>query len=247
MTNNEFNKITVAILAGGYGTRLSEETNLRPKPMVKIGSQPILWHIIKHYEYYGFKNFIICLGYKGQYIKNYFKKNFNLFPNLKIKLVKTGLDSLTAKRILKIKNYLTDPFLLTYGDAVSNINLNSLFKFHIRKKSIFTISGVIPTSRYGSIKYTKKGRIKKFTEKKDFQNFFVNGGYFVVNKKSLKYFSKNKNQMLENEPIKKIVKTKKMFVYRHFKFWQCMDTLRDKKKLSQMWESNPPWKIWNDL
>ena len=130
---------TVVILAGGLGTRLSEETVSKPKPMVEIGSKPILWHIIKHYQHYGFKNFIICLGYKGEYVKKYFKSHSKFFINLNIKLIPTGLRSSTARRILKVQKYLTDTFLLTYGDAVSNIDLNSLLKFHYIKKSIFTI------------------------------------------------------------------------------------------------------------
>jgi glucose-1-phosphate cytidylyltransferase len=212
--------------------------------MVEIGSKPILWHIIKHYQYYGFINFIICLGYKGNYIKQYFNKNSNLFLHLNIKLVNTGLNSLTARRLLRVKNYLSDTFLLTYGDAVSNINLDSLMKFHNKKKSIFTISGVVPSSRYGSVKFDKNFRVSKFMEKKDLTRHVVNGGYFVVNKKALKFFSKNKNQMLEIEPMKKIVQKKKMFLYVHLGFWQCMDTLRDKILLNKLWKKKPEWKLW---
>ena len=241
---NKTKSNTVVILAGGLGTRLSEETVVKPKPMVEIGSKPILWHIIKHYQHYGFKNFVICLGYKGEYIKKYFKSHSNLFINLNIKLVPTGLHSLTATRILKVKKYLTDTFLLTYGDAVSNIDLNSLLKFHHIKKSIFTISGVVPASRYGSIQHNKQGKVKKFLEKRDLTKHIINGGYFVISKTTLKYISKTKNQMLEMEPMKKIVKTNKMFVRRHTGFWQCMDTLRDKLLLEKMWVKNPEWKIW---
>jgi glucose-1-phosphate cytidylyltransferase len=237
---------TVVILAGGLGTRLSEETVTKPKPMVEIGSKPILWHIIKHYQHYGFKNFIICLGYKGEYVKKYFKSHSKLFINLNIKLIPTGLTSLTATRVLKVEKYLTDTFLLTYGDAVSNIDLNSLLKFHYIKKSIFTISGVVPASRYGSIEYNKQGMVKKFLEKKDLTKHIINGGYFVISKKSLKYISKTKNQMLEIEPMTKIVKTNKMFVRRHLGFWQCMDTLRDKLLLKKMWAQKPEWKIWKE-
>jgi glucose-1-phosphate cytidylyltransferase len=237
---------TVVILAGGLGTRLSEETVTKPKPMVEIGSKPILWHIIKHYQHYGFKNFIICLGYKGEYVKKYFKSHSKLFINLNIKLIPTGLSSLTATRVLKVEKYLTDTFLLTYGDAVSNIDLNSLLKFHYIKKSIFTISGVVPASKYGSIEHNKQGMVKKFLEKKDLTKHIINGGYFVISKKSLKYISKTKNQMLEIEPMTKIVKTNKMFVRRHLGFWQCMDTLRDKLLLEKMWAQKPEWKIWKE-
>jgi len=235
---------TVVILAGGLGTRLSEETVLKPKPMVEIGFKPILWHIIKHYQYYGFINFIICLGYKGNYIKKYFNKNQHFFSNLNIKLINTGQNSLTARRLLKVKKYLSDTFLLTYGDAVSNINLDSLIKFHNKKKSMFTISGVVPSSRYGSIKFDKNFRVSKFMEKQDLTRHIVNGGYFVVNKNALKMFNKNKNQMLEIEPMKQIVKKKKMFVYVHLGFWQCMDTLRDKILLNKLWKNKPVWKLW---
>ena len=240
---NETRNNTVVILAGGFGTRLSEETILRPKPMVQIGSRPILWHIIKHYQHYGFKNFVICLGYKGEYIKSYFKKNSKLFSNLNFKLVSTGLNSLTATRIFKVRNHLTNTFLLTYGDAVSDINLSKLILFHKKKKSLFTISGVIPISRYGSIKFNKNSLITKFKEKKDFQDNLISGGYFVCDKKIFNYFSK-KNEMLEEKPFQKIQKTKKMFVFKHYGFWQCMDTMRDKLLLEKLWRINPPWKIW---
>lgn len=235
---------TVVILAGGFGTRLSEETILKPKPMAEIGSKPILWHIIKHYQYYGFVNFVICLGYKGNYIKKYFKINSHLFSHLNIKLINTGLNSLTARRLLKVNNYLSDTFLLTYGDAVSDINLEKLLKFHNKKKALFTISGVVPMSRYGSIKFDKNFRVQKFMEKKDLIKHIINGGYFIVNKKVLKMFDKNKNQMLEIEPMKKIVTKKKMFVYVHLGFWQCMDTLRDKILLNKLWKNKPVWKLW---
>jgi glucose-1-phosphate cytidylyltransferase len=240
---NKIQKNTVVILAGGFGTRLSEETATKPKPMVEIGSKPILWHIIKHYQYYGFKNFVICLGYKGKFIEKYFKLHSNLFSDLNIKLLSTGLNSLTATRIFKVRNHLTNTFLLTYGDAVSNINLNKLMLFHKRKNSLFTISGVIPKSRYGSIKFNKNSLITKFREKKDFETNLISGGYFVVDKRVFKYISK-KNEMLEEKPFRRIQKTKKMFVFKHYGFWQCMDTLRDKVLLEKLWKTNPLWKIW---
>ena len=240
---NKIKKNTVVILAGGFGTRLSEETLLKPKPMVEIGSKPILWHIIKHYQYYGFNNFVICLGYKSKFIKNYFKLHSNFFSGLNIKLLFTGNNSLTATRIYKVKNYLTDTFLLTYGDAVSDINLDKLMLFHKKKASLFTISGVIPKSRYGSLKFNRNSLITKFKEKKDLENYLISGGYFVVDKKMFKYFS-SKNEMLEHKPFQRILKTKKMFVFKHYGFWQCMDTLRDKFFLEKLWKNNPPWKIW---
>ena len=233
---------TLVILAGGLGTRLAEETQKKPKPMVKIGSKPIIWHIIQHYKFYGFKNFIICAGYKGQMLKNFFD-NSNDFLGDNIKVINTGLKSLTAKRLIKIKKILPTVFCLTYGDAVSDINLNKLINYHIKKKSIFTITGVVPTSKYGSIKFNIKNKVTKFMEKKDFNKDFVSGGYFVLDKSIFKYLSK-KNEMLEKSPMKKIVKTGKMYIFKHNGFWQCMDTLRDKILLDKMWKNKPKWKIW---
>tara|TARA_B100001173_G_scaffold308508_1_gene318914 strand:- start:486 stop:1217 length:732 start_codon:yes stop_codon:yes gene_type:complete len=233
---------TVVILAGGLGTRLAEETQKKPKPMVEIGKKPIIWHIIKHYQFYGFKNFIICGGYKYKIIRNFFLKTKE-FQKENIKIVNTGLNSLTATRIRKIRKILPENFCLTYGDAVSNINLKKLINFHYRKKSIFTITGVIPVSKYGSIRFSKSQKITKFTEKKDFTRDYVNGGYFVVNKSIFKYLSK-KNEMFEMAPMKKIVNSNKMYLYLHKDFWQCMDTLRDKTYLEKLWKTKPKWKIW---
>ena len=238
--------IAVAILAGGYGTRLSEKTKDIPKPLVKIGNKPIIWHIIKHYEYYGFKKFIICCGYKGNLIKKFISNEKKKLKDLDIITINTGIKSLTAKRVIKIKKYLTNTFCLTYGDAVADVNLSNLIKYHKRKKSDFTVTGVIPISRYGSLKINKKNKIIKFMEKKDFKDNYINGGYFVINKNILKFISPRKNQMLEEEPMRKIVKEKNMFVYKHRSFWQCMDTLRDNILLNKMWRKKPKWKIWRN-
>jgi len=235
---------TVVILAGGLGTRLAEETKKKPKPMVEIGRKPILWHIIKHYEHYGFKNIIICAGYKGEMIKKFFKKN--IFKDIKINVIDTGLNSLTARRLVKIKKLLPENFCLTYGDAVADINIQKLVKFHFDKNSIFTISGVIPVSKYGSIKYDRGNKIIKFMEKSDFIDNFVSGGYFVLNKKIFKFINNKKNLMLEKEPMTNIAKTGKMYIYKHYGFWQCMDTLRDKLYLEDLWKRNLRWKIWKN-
>jgi len=235
---------TVVILAGGLGTRLAEETKKKPKPMVEIGRKPILWHIIKHYEHYGFKNIIICAGYKRAMIKNFFKKN--IFKNIKINVIDTGLNSLTARRLIKVKKLLPENFCLTYGDAVADIDIKKLVKFHFDKNSIFTISGVIPVSKYGSIKYDRGNKIIKFMEKKDFIDNFVSGGYFVLNKKIFKFIDDKKNLMLEKEPMTNIAKTGKMYIYKHYGFWQCMDTLRDKLYLEDLWKKNSRWKIWQN-
>ena len=235
---------TVVILAGGLGTRLAEETKKKPKPMVEIGRKPILWHIIKHYEHYGFKNIIICAGYKGEMIKKFFKKN--IFKDIKINVIDTGLNSLTARRLVKIKKLLPENFCLTYGDAVADINIQKLVKFHFDKNSIFTISGVIPVSKYGSIKYDRGNKIIKFMEKSDFIDNFVSGGYFVLNKKIFKFINNKKNLMLEKEPMTNIAKTGKMYIYKHYGFWQCMDTLRDKLYLEDLWKKSLRWKIWKN-
>jgi len=235
---------TVVILAGGLGTRLAEETKKKPKPMVEIGRRPILWHIIKHYEHYGFKNIIICAGYKGEMIKKFFKKN--IFKDIKINVIDTGLNSLTARRLVKIKKLLPENFCLTYGDAVADINIKKLVKFHFDKNSIFTISGVIPVSKYGSIKYDRGNKIIKFMEKSDFIDNFVSGGYFVLNKKIFKFINNKKNLMLEKEPMTNIAKTGKMYIYKHYGFWQCMDTLRDKLYLEDLWKKSLRWKIWKN-
>ena len=235
---------TLVILAGGLGTRLAEETKKKPKPMVEIGGKPILWHIIKHYEHYGFKNIIICSGYKGAMIKNFFKKN--IFKDIKINVIDTGLNSLTARRLIKIKKILPENFCLTYGDAVADINIKKLVRFHFDKNSIFTISGVIPVSKYGSIKYDRGNKIIKFMEKSDFIDNFVSGGYFVLNKKIFKFINNKKNLMLEKEPMTNIAKTGKMYIYKHYGFWQCMDTLRDKLYLEDLWKKSLRWKIWKN-
>ena len=235
---------TVVILAGGLGTRLAEETKKKPKPMVEIGRKPILWHIIKHYEHYGFKNIIICAGYKGEMIKKFFKKN--IFKDIKINVIDTGLNSLTARRLVKIKKLLPENFCLTYGDAVADINIKKLVKFHFDKNSIFTISGVIPVSKYGSIKYDRGNKIIKFMEKSDFIDNFVSGGYFVLNKKIFTFINNKKNLMLEKEPMTNIAKTGKMYIYKHYGFWQCMDTLRDKLYLEDLWKKSLRWKIWKN-
>jgi glucose-1-phosphate cytidylyltransferase len=235
---------TLVILAGGLGTRLAEETKKKPKPMVEIGRKPILWHIIKHYEHYGFKNIIICAGYKREMIKIFFKKN--IFKDIKINVIDTGLNSLTARRLVKIKKLLPENFCLTYGDAVSDIDIQKLVKFHFDKNSIFTISGVIPVSKYGSIKYDRGNKIIKFMEKSDFIDNFVSGGYFVLNKKIFKFINNKKNLMLEKEPMTNIAKTGKMYIYKHYGFWQCMDTLRDKLYLEDLWKKSLRWKIWKN-
>ena len=216
------------ILAGGKGSRLSEYTSMIPKPMVKIGNKPILEHIINYYFSYGIKEFIVAGGYKYKVIKNYFKKRKNKYS---IKIINTGYETLTGKRIKLLEKYFTkkENFFLTYGDGVSNINLNKLLKFHKNKKKFFTLTAVHPIARFGELKISK-GKILKFQEKPQLLEGWINGGFFVVNTDFFKILS-NKNVMLEREPMQKLISLNQISAYQHKSFWYCMDNLRDKKVL----------------
>ena len=225
------------ILAGGKGTRIAEYTKSIPKPMIKIGSKPILEHIIEYYMKYGFTDFIIAGGYKHTIIKNYFKKKKNL---ANIKVINTGTSSLTGKRLVKLKNELTDTFMLTYGDGLSDVNLNRLLKFHKKNKKKITVTAVHPPARFGELEINKN-LVKKFEEKPQLQKGWINGGFFVVEPQFLKFIG-NKNVMLERSPLTKAVKKKNLAAYKHSGFWFCMDTLRDKKVLDTMIKNKKsPW------
>jgi len=227
----------VVILAGGKGTRISEYTKSIPKPMIKIGSKPILEHIIRYYIKYGFEDFIIAGGHKHSIIRDYFKKKKNL---AKIKVINTGNSSLTGKRLVKLKNDLTDTFMLTYGDGLSSVNLNKLLKFHKKNKKKITMTAVHPPARFGELEI-KNDIVKKFEEKPQLQKGWINGGFFVVEPEFLKFIG-NKNVMLERSPITKAVKTKNLTAFKHKGFWFCMDTLRDKKVLEEMIKNKKsPW------
>ena len=227
----------VVILAGGKGTRLSEYTKILPKPMIEIGSKPILEHIINYYMKFGFKDFIIASGYKHNIIKNYFK---NKKKSAKIKVINTGVETLTGLRLKKLKNELKQTFMLTYGDGLANINLRKLLNFHKRSKKIITITAVHPPARFGELSIAKN-TVTKFEEKPQLQEGWINGGYFVVEPEFLK-FIENKNVMLERSPLIKAVKKKKLGAYKHEGFWFCMDTLRDKKALDNMIKNKKtPW------
>ena len=217
------------ILAGGKGTRISEYTKLIPKPMIKIGSKPILEHIINYYMKFGFNDFIIAGGYKYSIIKNYFQKRKNL---VKIEVINTGNSSLTGKRLIKLKNKLTDTFMLTYGDGLSNVDLNKLLKCHKKNKKKITMTAVHPPARFGELEINNS-LVKRFEEKPQLQKGWINGGYFVVEPEFLKFIG-NKNVMLERSPLTKAVKTKNLAAYKHTGFWFCMDTLRDKEVLETM-------------
>ena len=225
------------ILAGGKGTRISEYTKSIPKPMIKIGSKPMIEHIINYYVKYGFKDFIIAGGYKYSVIKNFFKKKHN---SIEIRVINTGISSLTGKRIMKLKNELKNTFMLTYGDGLSNVDLNKLLKFHKKNKKKITMTAVHPPARFGELEINNN-IVKKFEEKPQLQKGWINGGFFVVEPEFLKFIG-NKNVMLERSPMSKAVKTKNLAAFKHTDFWFCMDTLRDKKVLEEMIKNKKsPW------
>jgi len=220
----------VVILAGGFGTRLSEYTKKIPKPMVTIKKKPILIHIMEHYAKHGFNEFYIALGYKGYLIKKYFKKK--KFP-WKINLINTGLKTMTGGRLKRLQKYLKDEnFMLTYGDGVSNVNIKKILKFHLKKKKIMTMTIVRPPARFGAVRL-KGDYVSYFKEKSQLDEGWINGGFFVINKKFLK-FIKNDQTFLEKEPMEKISSLKQLVAYRHNSFWHCMDTKRDKDNLEKI-------------
>ncbi len=220
----------VIILAGGFGTRISEYTYRIPKPMVKINKIPILIHIMKHYSRYGYEDFIIALGYKSKVIKDYFKKN--KFP-WKIKLVNTGLNTMTGGRLKRLKKFIgKKTFMMTYGDGISNINIKKLINFHIKNKKMVSMTAVRPPARFGAIKL-KGNLVKYFKEKSRIDEGWINGGFFVMEPKFLK-FIKNDNTFLEKEPLEKVSSLNQLYAYKHYDFWQCMDTKRDKDLIEKV-------------
>lgn len=223
------NNLKVVILAGGLGTRLSEHTRTIPKPMVKINNKPIILHIIKCYLKFGFKDFIIALGYKGHVIKNFFKKNK---LNINVQLVDTGAKTMTGGRLKRLKQHIgSETFLLTYGDGVANINLKRLISFHKKNNNSVTLTAVRPPARFGGIKIDGQ-KVKYFKEKSKLDEGWINGGFFVMEPEIFKYI-KNDKTILERYPLEKICKLKKLGAFKHNGFWQCMDTLRDKKLLEK--------------
>jgi glucose-1-phosphate cytidylyltransferase len=227
------------ILCGGYGTRLSEETKIKPKPMVKIGSQPILKHITNIFEHYKFDEFILALGYKSNYIKKFYSKN----KNNKIQLVYTGKETMTGGRLLRLKKFFNkgDTFMLTYGDGLTSQNIKNLVKFHKSHRKIATVTAVRPPVRFGELEI-KGNKVSSFREKTQIRSSWINGGYFVFNYEIFN-FIKNDKTMLEKEPLEKLTKIGELIAYKHEGFWQCMDTLRDKNLLNKLWKGNKtPWK-----
>ncbi|MEM3192033.1 MAG: glucose-1-phosphate cytidylyltransferase [Candidatus Parvarchaeota archaeon] len=256
----------VVILAGGYGTRLSEETEIKPKPMVEIGGKPILWHIMKIYSSQGYNDFIVCTGYKGETIKKFFADlyiqssnvTFNISDGTsvvhktagldwKVTVVDTGKDTLTGGRILRIRNFLEDEtFMLTYGDGLADINLSNLISFHKGHGKIATVTAVRPPPRFGTIEMDASGKVSSFREKYDDGGTWINGGFFVLNKGVFDYIG-NDEPYFEDYPMKNLVKDGQLFAYRHNGFWRPMDTLSDKRALEDMWNKNQAgWKIWKD-
>jgi glucose-1-phosphate cytidylyltransferase len=252
----------VVILAGGLGTRLSEETTIKPKPMVEIGGMPILWHIMKIYSFYGFNEFIICLGYKGYIIKEWFANYFlynsdvtidiktnkiithdNKNEEWKVTLVDTGLNTQTGGRIKRIERYIDDTFMLTYGDGLADIDINKLISFHKNHGKTATVTAVQPPGRYGLLKINEN-RVENFAEKIKGDGGWINGGFFVLETEIFDYIEGDET-IWEHEPLERLANDGKLMAYKHYGFWHPMDKLKDKNDLEMLWNSgNPPWKKW---
>ena len=251
----------VIILAGGFGTRLSDYTETIPKPMVHIGERPIIWHIMKTYSFFGYKNFGLALGYKAEAFKKYFinykainsdftidLKNGNISylrnsaVDWNISLIDTGLKTLTGGRVKRMKNFIDNkPFMLTYGDGVSDININDLLNFHRKHKKLVTVTAVHPSARFGELEISDS-KVLSFKEKPQTQKGWINGGYFVIEPEFLDYIE-NDNTILEKNPLEKVAKEGELMAYKHNGYWQCMDTKRDRDNLEDLWNSGmAPWK-----
>ncbi len=229
------------ILAGGYGTRISEESNIIPKPLIEIGGKPILWHIMKIYSAYKIDDFIICLGYKGEKIKEYFEQFDSKLWN--IQLIDTGLDTMTGGRLKRIQDKIDNTFCMTYGDGVSDVNLNNLLTFHKEKKSLATLTAIHPPERFGVLNLSGD-YVTEFHEKHTGESSWINGGFFVFEPEIFDYLQGD-STVLERTPLETLAKEQKLTAFKHNGFWHPMDTLRDKKNLEDLWTSEKaPWKIW---
>ncbi|MDI6731716.1 MAG: glucose-1-phosphate cytidylyltransferase [Candidatus Margulisbacteria bacterium] len=255
----------VIILAGGLGTRIGEESVLRPKPLTEIGEKPILWHIMKIYSYYGFNDFVICLGYKGYQIKEYFANYFlhesdvtfdfshgrkemvhsHAAEPWKVTLVNTGIGTQTGGRIKRVKKYLENqPFMLTYGDGLADVDVEKLLKYHQKHGKIATITAVKPIGRFGALSIGSKSKVKKFQEKPEGDNSWISGGFFVFQPEVLDYIEDD-NMLLEKKPMENLAKHGQLIAYKHGGFWQPMDTVRERNILEGLWNSGKaPWKVW---
>ena len=230
------------ILAGGYGTRITEESYLKPKPMIEIGAKPILWHIMKIYSVHKITDFIICCGYRGNVIKEYFSK-FNS-PLWNIQLIDTGEDTMTGGRLKRIQDRIDDTFCVTYGDGLSDIDINGLISFHKEKKSLATLTAIHPPERFGVLELSGNN-VVEFHEKHQGESSWINGGFFVFEKEIFDYIKNGDSTTLERTPFETLAKEKKLTAFKHEGFWHPMDTLRDKKHLENLWTSNKaPWKKW---
>lgn len=252
------------ILAGGFGTRLSEETTLKPKPMIDIGGKPIIWHIMNIYSYYGINDFVVCCGYKGYMIKEYFANYHTHMSDIsvdlysgdikyynskaepwKITLIDTGLDSMTGGRLKRVEKYIgNETFMLTYGDGVADVDIGQLLEFHKTKGKIATVTAVQPAGRFGALDINNDGIVNAFEEKPIGDGGWINGGFFVLEPEIFNYLE-NDSTVLEKEPLEILSKNKQLSAYKHDGFWKPMDTLRDKLELEKLWSNGKaPWKVW---
>lgn len=254
----------VVLLAGGLGSRLSEETEVKPKPMVEIGGKPILWHIMNIYGYYGFREFVVALGYKGEAIKEYFLNYYNFQSELTISLkngnvtatnncyrdwlvhlVDTGTNSMTGGRLHRLQDHIGDgTFMLTYGDGVCSVDVGKLLSFHKSHGKLATVTAVRPTARFGGMSFDGE-RVAEFKEKPQAGEGWINGGFFVLEPGIFDYLHGDAT-VLEADPLENLARDGQLMAYRHDGFWQCMDTIRDRSFLEELWQSNPPWKVWSD-
>jgi glucose-1-phosphate cytidylyltransferase len=256
----------VAILAGGFGTRLAEETEVRPKPMVEIGGRPILWHILKIYDHFGFKDFVIALGYKGEYIKRYMVEYCSLssdltvdlgarsvlphgadMPKWQVDLIDTGQQTNTGGRIKRLAPHVgNETFMLTWGDGVADIDLDKLLEFHRSHGKLITLTAARPPARFGALEIQEGGKVQKFMEKPQIGEGWINGAFFVCEPGIFEYIEGDATQF-EKEPLEALAQDGQLMAYQHAGFWQCMDTLRDKFLLNRLWDSGEaPWKLWKE-
>ena len=256
----------VVIFAGGLGTRISEESHLRPKPMIEIGGKPILWHIMKMYEHYGYNDFIMCLGYKGymikEYFMNYFMHNSDVTIDVKnnkievhqsnseafkVTLVDTGVNTKTAGRLKKIQEHIgSETFMLTYGDGLADIDLKKLYQFHKEHGKIVTVTAIQPTYQFGSLDINENNDVFGFIEKPKGDSYWINGGFFVLEPKVFNYLNNNADEIMwEDAPLENLAKDGELVAYKHQGFWKCMDALRDKEELESLWNTGQTkWKVW---
>lgn len=253
----------VVILAGGLGTRLAEETEVKPKPMVEVGGRPILWHIMKIYSHFGFKEFVVALGYKGEAIKRFFYDYHSLSGNISmnfasgevrsderdcedwtVHLIDTGQNSMTGGRVKRLEKFIgNETFMVTYGDGVCNVNIEELVRFHRSHGKLATVTAVHPPARYGEL-LIKEDLTTEFSEKPQTHEGWINGGFLVFEPEVFSYLSGDQS-VLEIEALERLANEGQLVAYKHYDFWQCMDTLRDKRQLETAWaEGNPPWKVW---